>query len=139
MTAIINPFLMGTLCFCPMELINGRYCWFSMFEINHLKLILRDYRSKATSLTLGDVYRFVIRTNCSRKGLYNLFTISHKRYISCEEAVILLDDSKNNPVVFHQIMNTIFNKICRRISRPVAHEVRNLSRTDPRNQDDQKY
>ena len=50
-----NFFLMGRLCFYPMELINGSYRWFSMFEINHLKLIFRDYRSKAISLTLGDV------------------------------------------------------------------------------------
>jgi len=46
---------MGRLCFYPMELINGSYRWRSMFEIKHLKFILRDYRSKAISITLGNV------------------------------------------------------------------------------------
>src|SRR5690606_37728 len=126
-------FLVGRRCFYSMEFINGSYRWFSLLEIRHLDFIVGDDSSKAISLALGDIKRFIICTNCSCEGLHNLFSFVHIGYVSCDEAVCLLNDDKSDPIIFHQIICTITNKICRRRSSPVAHEVWNLSCAYSRN------
>jgi hypothetical protein len=126
------------LSFYSVKPINGHRPIFSICKIYQLNLIVGNDRPQGIALIkLGDRERFIIQTNGTGKTFAAIcLAIQLECHISCEDAALLLCDSKNEASVFRRIGVTYSFIIRTPRTSPNPTQVWNFRRTDTRGQED---